>query len=84
MLCSLRSYNAYVANSYLPFCVGARNPDHNARPSAVGVVIKLTQPESTLLAWRADDMEAPPEGCKLGAPLEMGESLYKDLQEAYA
>ena len=65
------------------FCA-ARNPDHNARPSAIGVVVKLTQPESTLLAWTEEDKEAFSGGSKLGAPLEMGESLFKDLQETYS
>lgn len=61
-----------------------RNPNHNARPSAIGVVVKLTQPESTLLALTEEEKEALSGGCKLGAPLEKGENMFKDLQETYA
>ena len=58
-----------------------RHPEASSRPTFSDLVTSFDQPDSKLLTCPSD--VDPPEAVVLGAPLEMGENLYRDLQKSY-
>jgi tRNA A-37 threonylcarbamoyl transferase component Bud32 len=60
------------------------NPTASLRPSSSELLQDLTgAEESCLLQWREEDSRCHPQAHLLGAPLEAGESLYRELQLTY-
>ena len=62
------------------FC---RHPDTSWRPTFAQVVEALSEPEFDLLNWFEEDVKVHPQAAVLGAHLEAGKDLYRELQEAY-
>lgn len=60
-----------------------RNPEPSKRPSFSSITDYLSQEDLSLLHIHADDRGLPPAAYMLGAPLEEGRPLYKDLQGMY-
>ena len=58
-----------------------RHPEASSRPTFSDLVTSFDQPDSKLLTCPSD--VDPPEAVVLGAPLEKGENLYRDLQNKY-
>ena len=65
-----------------PLC---RNPDYHKRPSFKDLFIGLSVGnQDVLLSWAEDDRTMSGQADVLGAPLEEGKDLYKDLQFLYS
>ena len=61
-----------------------RNPDHHNRCSMQELFNALSSShQETLLSWNEEDRSVSPQADVLGAPLEEGENLYRDLQMSY-
>ncbi len=65
-------------------CILFRHPDTSSRPSFTEVLEALSEPETDLLRWSAEDTAVHPQAAVLGAPLEAGVDLYPELQETYS
>jgi len=67
------------------YTVLSRNPSPDSRPSFPDALIELQHPDFKMLMWAPEDVAAYSEQARtLGAPLEAGEELYRDLQISYA
>ena len=53
------------------------------RPPFRSICSQLSQSDSVLLQWSDEDKLVHPEAANLGASLESGKDLYKDLQGIY-
>ena len=61
-----------------------RNPRAGQRPDFPNVLQSLQHPDRKILTWTPEDVAAYSEQARtLGAPLEAGEALYKELQSLY-
>ena len=60
-----------------------RNPNKDQRPSFESLEKSLREPTEKILGWNDSDTQSCPEAQMLGAPLEHGQKLYRDLQDAY-
>ena len=60
-----------------------RHPDTVSRLTFSELCQALSQPESELLGWSEEDMRVHPQAAVLGAPLEAGKDLYRELQEMH-
>ena len=61
-----------------------RNAEPESRPTFSDIQTVLQRPDLKLLTWMAEDVAAYTEEARtLGAPLEAGEELYTDIQNAY-
>ena len=60
-----------------------RNPETSKRPSFPDIVQRFSLPDTKLLKWSEEDKATNPEAATLGADLDTGQKLYKDLQERY-
>jgi hypothetical protein len=61
-----------------------RNPDANERPAIQDVMMPLQKPDFQILRWESEDASSSAaEATILGAPLQDGFHLYKDLQKTY-
>ena len=65
------------------FLLCYRHPDPVARPTFSELYQALSQPESELLGWSEEDMRVHSQAAVLGAPLEAGKDLYRELQERH-
>ena len=66
---------------YYPF---SRNPSADDRPSICNIIQDLQRSDFHLLKWNAEDVNAYSKEMRtIGAPLELGEELYMDLQYTY-
>lgn len=65
------------------FLLCYRHPDTVSRPTFSELNQALSQPESELLGWSEEDMSVHPQAAVLGAPLEAGKDLYRELQEMH-
>ena len=65
------------------FILHYRNPDKAQRPSFEYLVKSLGAPAENILTWSQNVTQTCPEALILGAPLEHGQKLYLDLQNAY-
>ena len=61
----------------------SRHPDPASRPTFSELYQALSQPDSKLLGWSEADMRVHPQAAVLGAPLEAGKDLYRELQEMH-
>lgn len=59
----------------------SRNPDHAARPAAGSIAQQLHGPALKLIL--SEDIPTNLPAGTLGAPLDEGKALYKDLQTKY-
>ena len=66
---------SYVAITYY------RHPEADKRPLFFEIMIPLHKPDFQILKW--SDKEEEGEALTLGAPLEKGRHLYRDLQRMY-
>ena len=78
-----------MANGLLPtlphtplFALG-RHPDYHSRVSFTEVVQSLNYDQRALLKVDPGDKTGSPLSLTLGAPLEHGQELHKDLQDTY-
>ena len=54
----------------------------DSRPMFLDVLLELQRPDFKLLTWTAEDVAAYTEEARtLGAPLEAGEELFRDLRQ---
>ena len=54
------------------------------RPTFPDIQVDLQRPDFKLLSWTVEDVSTYTEQARtLGAPLEAGEELYTDIQNAY-
>ena len=60
-----------------------RNPDYHRRPSFDDLHQAFLTNPSFLLKWTAKDRSVSPQAAMLGAPLEEGSDLYRNLQYQY-
>ena len=60
-----------------------RHPTTAGRPSFEQLRLSLSQPDSALLSWSEEDIAVHPQAAVLGAPLDAGKLLYKELQGTY-
>ena len=60
----------------------SRHPEPDERPLFFDIMIPLQKPDFQILKW--SDNEGEGEALTLGAPLEKGRHLYRDLQRTYA
>lgn len=60
-----------------------RHPETSSRPTFANLVSRLSQPEWAIILWTRRDKETHPQAAILGAPLEAGQGLYLELQNAY-
>ena len=60
-----------------------RHPDTASRPAFSELYQAVSQSESELLGWSEDDVRVHPQAAVLGAPLEAGKDLYRELQEMH-
>ena len=61
-----------------------RQPDPNDRPAFMDVLIPLQKPDFQLLKWSSEELVLYSEEARtLGATLEAGHQLHKDLQTKY-
>ena len=60
-----------------------RHPDHHSRVSFTEVVQSLNYDQRSLLKMDPRDKTGTPLSLTLGAPLEHGRELHKDLQDTY-
>ena len=68
-------------NTFEPPC---SHPQPESRPTFTNILGNLQRPDYQLLNWASDDVSSNSEAAKtLGAPLDEGFSLYKDLQNTY-
>ena len=58
-----------------------RHPEPEKRPLFFDIMIPLQKPDFQILKW--SDKEGKGEALTLGAPLEKGHHLYRDLQREY-
>ena len=65
------------------FLLCCRHPDTASRPTFSELCQSLSQSESELLGWSEEDMSIHPQAAVLGAPLEAGKDLYRELQEMH-
>ena len=65
-----------------PFSLG-RHPDYHSRISFTKVLQSLKNDQSSLLQMDPSDKIGTPLSLTLGAPLEHGQDLHKDLQDTY-
>ncbi|CAI8017965.1 Ephrin type-A receptor 8 (Fragment) [Geodia barretti] len=60
------------------------NPESDSRPTFPEIQVELQRPDFKLLTWTAEDVAAYTEEARtLGAPLEVGNELYIDIQKTY-
>jgi hypothetical protein len=60
------------------------HPEHSKRPGFHAIGTKLQSQAKTILQWEQDLIDnSSPMTLVLGAPLEHGQELYKDLQNYY-
>ena len=60
-----------------------RHPNSSSRPAFRDLLLQLMEPESMVLAIPEDDLDTHQLAGVLGAPLEAGEKMYRDLQCKY-
>ena len=60
-----------------------REPDPKKRITFDNIVGKLSSSSGMILKWKNEDNTSSPLCSVLGAPLEHGQELYKDLQNLY-
>ena len=60
-----------------------RHPDTASRPTFSELYQALSQPDSELLGWSEADMRVHSQAAVLGAPLEAGKDLHRELQEIH-
>lgn len=60
-----------------------RHPAPAVRPKYREILTKLLDEEHKVLCIPKEDASCNPQGCFLGAPIEEGECMYRDLQERY-
>ena len=61
-----------------------RNPEADERPAFVDIMIPLQKPDFQILKWSEDDFASSSAASRtLGAPLEAGLALHRDLQRTY-
>ena len=61
-----------------------RNPEATSRPMFCNIITELQQPDFKILKWSENDKAISSEkAMTLGAPIEEGASLFKDLQHTY-
>ena len=74
---SLFLYHSQIVHDF-------RNPEASSRPTFCGVVIELQHPDFEILEWSDEDKALYSEkAMTLGAPIEEGANLFKDLQCTY-
>ena len=61
----------------------SRHPKTSLRPKFSVLQKQLFLPGNELLKWLEEDEAVHPEVAQLGADLQCGEELYKDLQTLY-
>lgn len=71
-------WNSSVNSPALP-----RHPDHHLRPTFEDITIGLAEDPEVILCWREEDKAVSPKAVALGAPMEEGKHLYKELQDKY-
>ena len=64
-------------------CVSARHPDASSRPQPRDVLKGLLGNVDEVLAIPPEDVPAGSQAAVLGAPLDKGTCLYRDLQTVY-
>ena len=67
----------------MSYVVMYRHSEASQRPSFPEVTRQLSLPDPKLLKWSEEDKCVHPEAAKLGADLNCGQELYKDLQTRY-
>ena len=74
-----------MAKSYYYYsCFSSfRHPETSKRPTFTDIMQRLSLPDTKLLKWSEEDRGTDPEAATLGAELDAGLSLYKDIQETY-
>ena len=61
-----------------------RQPESSRRPTFPQLVEMLSRAEFELFAWEEEDlMDCDPNVKLIGAPLEVAQNLYPELQESY-
>ena len=60
-----------------------RHFDANRRPVFSAIVKMLSHSDSQLLSWNSKDLSVHSQATQLGAPSEVTEDLYQDLQDYY-
>ena len=60
-----------------------RHPETAKRPNFSDIMQRFSLPDTKLLKWSEEDKATDPEAATLGADLDAGQELYKDLQERY-
>ena len=65
------------------FFVYCRHPDSSLRPGFRDLLLALLQNVEVVLAIPEDAQTAHAQASVLGAPLEAGEQMYRDLQQTY-
>ena len=76
-------YRTVVSTSpFAPSPLG-RHPDCHSRVSFTEVVQSLNYDQRSLLQMDPSDKTGTPLSLTLGAPLEHGQDLHKDLQDTY-
>ena len=73
----------HLAGESCFFCATCRHPDTVSRPTFSELYQALSQPESELLDWSEEDVRVHSQAAVLGAPLEAGKDLYRELQERH-
>ena len=67
----------------LLFSSPPRHPETSGRPTFPDIMQRLSLPDTKLLKWSEEDKATDPEAATLGADLDAGLGLYKDIQERY-
>ena len=66
------------------FLLCHRNPEALSRPSFCAIIIALQHPDHEILKWSEKDKAVSSKrAMTLGAPIEEGANLFKDLQHTY-
>ena len=60
-----------------------RHPDASSRPNSINLVVVLQCPDFQILKWLAKDSHNSEKAQTLGASIEVGHSLFPDLQKTY-
>ena len=60
-----------------------RHPQATARPTPHDILLALMENEETVLRIPEDDAGTHSMAATLGAPLEAGHNMYRDLQDLY-
>ena len=74
----------WIIRPTLIFLLCYRNPEALSRPSFCAIIIALQHPDREILKWSEKDKAVSSKrAMTLGAPIEEGANLFKDLQHTY-